>query len=29
MDALDIHSVYKSEINKVASNPRESRHYDT
>ena len=29
MYALDIHSVYIAEINKVASNPRESRQYYT
>ena len=29
MDTLEIHSVYTAEINKVASNPRDSRHYDT
>ena len=28
-DALDICSVYTAEINKVANNPRDSRHYDT
>ena len=27
MYALDIHSVYTDEINKVASNPRDSRKY--
>ena len=29
IDALDIHSVYTTEIDKVASNPRYSRHYET
>ena len=29
MYALDIHSVYTAEINKVTSNTRNSRHYDT
>ena len=29
MDALDTHSVYTDEINKVASNTMDSRHYDT
>ena len=28
-DALDIHSVYIDQINKPASNPRESIHYYT
>ena len=29
IDALDIHIVYMDEINKVASNPRDSWHYYT
>ena len=29
MDTVDTQSVHISEINKVASNPRYSRHYDT
>ena len=29
MEALDIHSVYMAEINKVASNTREPIHCDT
>ena len=28
MDAVDIHSVYMPEIDKVTSNPRDSRHHD-
>ena len=29
IDALYIHSVYTSDINKFSSNPRDSIHYDT
>ena len=29
IEALEIHSVYTTEINKFAINPRDSRHYDT